>query len=1059
MVAVKPSVSQYCRTTSCLGEPQEDALTFLLADDLTKLTGLLADVCPVSDEERGKTNEFPLPDNHWINQNYGTEYGCKTLLMLAMEKDQQDFPLTLLSAGAKAEAYNDFLGVAPIHIAAKKGNVGLAKLLLEGVANNKANVDAMNRSGSTALHIASEQGDVQMVEYLLGLNASVDAEDAVGRRTPLYLAAKNKHSEVARILLANGASTLNTSYGKTVEEVLQENMPYFDITKVEVIKKPRRSSYKDFGYGLNNLLDKAQLVKEKDGSNAQNLLQFECLIQRLTKSQLDEFDANGMNLFQKACEYGLEDFVQCLLDNGVDPNATIAQCGSKPVLLAAYHAHYSVLNVLLDHKLKSIDGTKTTDFAAVERTGRESVLHQLLLMPDKNVKVNNYEECLNLLLECDNDRVANELGKIINFKDGRKNTPLHYATALWPQTICRKLLDRGANIGIKNLWEEVPISKIMPQTMEDFLDEHCLTSNGQPVTSEELELTFDYSFLAPPIDDLRFDETDEEGQKMVEREALPETESLWHMGQSKVHRHLLKHPVITSFLYLKWQKIRGYFHRNLRFYFLFVTALTWYIFERYGGMSTRTDFSKNTTKYIYNETTFCSELSNRPPDHTRHYGFWYITFTIHAIVQVILMVRDWRREVWQGCNSFLHCLRFLLITCWMDWAVLGMIVATMYLSSGSLWSVLTILLALLMLREAFQMSVSLKRYLFTPENWLEGFMIVLVAIILWVPDSQFESPCNLKRHLAAIAIVLSWAEMITLVARHPRLSRYNIYVTMFYKVLKTFTFFLIWYSFFVVAFALGFYIMLHKDVPEEDQSGDKSGEEEEEAEQGNPYFNHPWLAMVKTTIMFVGEIEFGDLPIDTNGWLSYLFLLAFVFLIIVVLMNLLNGLAVSDTGLIREKAEIVSHVARVDTISYTESILLGDPFDFLSNWPPMKWISNLPSLALMRCLYKNSVLRHLAHKITGATDILLFYATLPEKSIQSYPNKLSGPCCSTNLSDLPREISEAAMSIIVKKEEANRIIQLSQFAESSAKSLADKVGDLERKINQIMDALRITRQQ
>jgi hypothetical protein len=32
---------------------------------------------------------------------------------------------------------------------------------------------------------------------------------------------------------------------------------------------------------------------------------------------------------------------------------------------------------------------------------------------------------------------------------------------------------------------------------------------------------------------------------------------------------------------------------------------------------------------------------------------------------------------------------------------------------------------------------------------------------------------------------------------------------------------------------------------------------------------------------------------------SYLFLIAFVFLIIVVLMNLLNGLAVSDTSIIR----------------------------------------------------------------------------------------------------------------------------------------------------------------
>jgi hypothetical protein len=42
----------------------------------------------------------------------------------------------------------------------------------------------------------------------------------------------------------------------------------------------------------------------------------------------------------------------------------------------------------------------------------------------------------------------------------------------------------------------------------------------------------------------------------------------------------------------------------------------------------------------------------------------------------------------------------------------------------------------------------------------------------------------------------------------------------------------------------------------------------------------------------------------------------------VVLMYLLNCLAVSDTGIIREKAEIVSASSRVRTISYIESLLL-----------------------------------------------------------------------------------------------------------------------------------------
>jgi hypothetical protein len=38
-------------------------------------------------------------------------------------------------------------------------------------------------------------------------------------------------------------------------------------------------------------------------------------------------------------------------------------------------------------------------------------------------------------------------------------------------------------------------------------------------------------------------------------------------------------------------------------------------------------------------------------------------------------------------------------------------------------------------------------------------------------------------------------------------------------------------------------------------------------------------------------------------------------------------------GRIQEKSEIVAYLSRVDTISYAESLLLGDPFDFLSSWP------------------------------------------------------------------------------------------------------------------------------
>ncbi len=215
---------------------------------------------------------------------------------------------------------------------------------------------------------------------------------------------------------------------------------------------------------------------------------------------------------------------------------------------------------------------------------------------------------------------------------------------------------------------------------------------------------------------------------------------------------------------------------------------------------------------------------------------------------------------------------------------------------------------------------------------------------------------KLKRILAGIAIVLSWAELITLIGKHPKLTRYNIYVVMFYKVLTSFCYFLLWYAFFIVAFGLAFHIMLYDDNPGEDDY---------------KFFNKPWLSLVKTSTMFVGELEFADLPFGTA--VGYGFFLVFVFLIVVVLMNLLNGLAVSDTGMIQEQAEIITYISRVETISYTESVLLGDPFNFLSNWPAFKWLKSVPSLSVCAQIYKNKVMQAMFHKITGATGILLFY--------------------------------------------------------------------------------------
>merc|ERR1719206_1351121 len=171
-------------------------------------------------------------------------------------------------------------------------------------------------------------------------------------------------------------------------------------------------------------------------------------------------------------------------------------------------------------------------------------------------------------------------------------------------------------------------------------------------------------------------------------------------------------------------------------------------------------------------------------------------------------------------------------------------------------------------------------------------------------------------------------------------NRLHIYVTMFVKVLTSFFYFLIWYGLFIVAFGISFYIMLHTDF---------EGHVKPDGEEEYAFFNTTFLSVVKTLTMFVGELEFSDIPINLESSLyplNYLFFLSFVFLIVVVLMNLLNGLAVSDTGRIQEQAEIHAHICRVEAIAAVEATLLGDPA-LLSRGPA--WLHCLiPSCGLRR---------------------------------------------------------------------------------------------------------------
>ena len=76
-----------------------------------------------------------------------------------------------------------------------------------------------------------------------------------------------------------------------------------------------------------------------------------------------------------------------------------------------------------------------------------------------------------------------------------------------------------------------------------------------------------------------------------------------------------------------------------------------------------------------------------------------------------------------------------------------------------------------------------------------------------------------------------------------------------------------------------------------------------------------------------------------------------------VLMNLLNGLAISDITVIQKEAEILSFVSRVELIAFIESMIFGDPFSFLTNWPPFAWARKLPACDCFSSIYRFAPIR------------------------------------------------------------------------------------------------------
>ena len=421
------------------------------------------------------------------------------------------------------------------------------------------------------------------------------------------------------------------------------------------------------------------------------------------------------------------------------------------------------------------------------------------------------EDCFKLLYNKRSGTWVN-----IDHRDGSGNTALHIAVQNGFLDRAELLLNLGADVSVLGN----ACSELLPNTlsrMEEILN-GCLMSSGELLTSERLQLRLNDKLL---------------------------TNILPHIVESEHLRELLKHPVISTFLFFKWLNVRSIFIVDMVFYLIFLFLLTAYILcsEPHCTLNDGRATSNTTGTLIFNESNIMSYMNDS-------------------------------NVIPQQNNDYLIVLQMGLMT----------------------FSIL------LTLREIVQLIVHRWVYVKSLENWLE----ILLIISTFISCSGVVESAKLKLHFSAVALLLGWSELLMLSGRLPQLS---VQLEMLRTVSLTFLKFMAGYVTLLIAFAISFYILF--------RGSSKQG--------GAEMFDNIPVSLLKTIVMFTGEFEASSLSFDTLPYTSHVIFLLFVVLVAIVLLNLLNGLAVNDTGEIRKDAETLSLVARAKLISRIERFVKALP--------------------------------------------------------------------------------------------------------------------------------------
>ncbi|XP_062137714.1 transient receptor potential cation channel protein painless-like [Drosophila sulfurigaster albostrigata] len=185
----------------------------------------------------------------------------------------------------------------------------------------------------------------------------------------------------------------------------------------------------------------------------------------------------------------------------------------------------------------------------------------------------------------------------------------------------------------------------------------------------------------------------------------------------------------------------------------------------------------------------------------------------------------------------------------------------------------------------------------------------LISMLILI-NIEWEDHIQIQRIIAVFAIMLMGIKLMNLIGALP-VPFISTHMLMLRQVASTFAKSLLQYSMLLYSFSICFYVLFSK--PNSTDSANLT------IKEFSLSYADLDLSFIKTLVMFNGEYDESGF----NGYFSSFVMIIFMFMVMV-LTNLLSGLAVDDTQTIRAQVELNAAICRTNLLYSYEGLLDGN---------------------------------------------------------------------------------------------------------------------------------------